>query len=858
MCTVFVDENEFEDQVVANLRNNGWGAMPVLKYKTEEELIENWAEILFKNNNQIDRLNGHKLTKGEMEQIINKINELKTPFKLNEFINGTISIKRDCEEDQEHLGKEISLKLYDRQEIAGGQTTYQIARQPNYNGVISNFERDRRGDIMLLINGMPLINIELKKSDVSVYEACSQIKNYSNENIFTGLFSLVQIFVAMTPKETLYFANPGQDGIFNTRFFFHWADFNNNQINDWKVIISTLLSIPMAHKLIGFYTIADKSEGFLKVMRSYQIYAASKISDMVSKNKDWSPANRLGGYIWHTTGSGKTMTSFKSAQLIASSGDADKVIFLVDRIELGNQSFENYTSFATDSETVQSTRNSFDLSKKLKSDDKKEDVLIVSSIQKMSKISKDGAIGPNDLEKIRKKKIVFIIDECHRSTFGDMLADIKNTFPNAMFFGFTGTPIHNENQKKENTTTDVFGNELHRYSITNGISDKNVLGFDLNRVETFNSEDLREKVALNEAGVSSVEEALVDPKSHKAKVFNHFMNNSEVEMAGRYVDGKYIKGIEDYIPNSQYGYQTDHPKAVVKDIIKKWTIFSQYDKYHAIFATSCIPEAIDYYRLFKEMAPNLKVTALFDINTSNKEGIDSDGGFKTYRGEAIGIFKTKAIIEIITDYANRFNNSGILVKRTSEEGDKSNQNYDLKRSYDKFKRDLTSRLAHKNSYKHLSKEECIDIVIVVDQLLTGFDSKWINTMYLDKVEKYENIIQTFSRTNRLNEDDKPCGIIRYYRKPYTMEKNIEDAVKLYSGDKVYGLFIDKLEQNVKKLNELYEEISEVFKNAGILDFSCNPQDDASRTKFIKLFAQFKSTFETAKIQGFTFEQDTYE
>lgn len=236
----------------------------------------------------------------------------------------------------------------------------------------------------------------------------------------------------MEPDETVYFANPGPDGKFNSDYYFHWADYNNEPINEWDKIASTLLSIPMAHQLIGFYTVADDSDGLLKVMRSYQYFAASAISDKVAKAK-WEGDNQLGGYIWHTTGSGKTMTSFKSAQLIASSRDADKVIFLVDRIELGTQSLKEYRGFADENETVQATENTGVLITKLKSSNP-ADTLIVTSIQKMSNI-KEEADGLNtcDIETINKKRIVFIIDECHRSTFGDMLITIKIHFQKQCF-----------------------------------------------------------------------------------------------------------------------------------------------------------------------------------------------------------------------------------------------------------------------------------------------------------------------------------------------------------------------------------------------------------------------------------------
>ena len=255
--------------------------------------------------------------------------------------------------------------------------------------------------------------------------------------------------------------------------------------------------------------------------------------------------------MWHTTGSGKTMTSFKSAQLIADSHDADKAVFLVDRIELGTQSLDEYRNFADDSMSVQATEDTDVLRAKLKSDDP-ADTLIVTSIQKMSNIHEhDGGLTERDLDRIRKKRIVFIVDECHRSTFGDMMQTIRRTFPTAMLFGFTGTPIQDENQKKQNTTTDVFGDELHRYSIADGIRDKNVLAFDPCMVCTYRDRDVRREVALEKARAESEPDALADQK--KRKTYLRYMDPSQVPMAGRRTaDGSWEKGIEDYLPESQY------------------------------------------------------------------------------------------------------------------------------------------------------------------------------------------------------------------------------------------------------------------------------------------------------------------
>ena len=819
---IFEQEAAFEAALI-NLLTEKYGWEPeILRYKTEEDLIQNWKQILFENNHDVDRLNDVPLTDSEMQQILDQITRLRTPLKLNGFINGkTVAIKRDNPADDLHFGKEVSLKIYDRQEIAAGQSRYQIARQPVFKAR-SSVLPNRRGDFMLLINGMPLIHCELKRSGVDVSQAYNQIEKYSHEGVFSGFFALVQIFIAMQPDEAVYFANPGPDGKFNKDFYFHWADANNEPLNDWKDIAQYLLSIPMAHQLIGFYTVADDTDGILKVMRSYQYYAASRITSRVAMRR-WADKDQHGGYIWHTTGSGKTLTSFKSAQLIAASRDADKVVFLMDRVELGTQSLLDYRGFADDSESVQATENTDILVGKLKSDDP-ANTLIVTSIQKMSRVEEDNGYNARDIEIIRDKRLVFIIDEAHRDVFGEMLRTIKDTFPNAMFFGFTGTPIHDENQKKMSTTSDVFGNELHRYSIADGIRDKNVLGFDPYMVPTYKDRELRKAVALEKAKAATEAEALGDPK--KKKVYLHYMNHTKVPMAGfTQADGNYLKGIEDYIPTSQYERE-EHQNAVVDDILGNWIALSHDSKFHAVFATSSIPEAIQYYKLFKAKG-NLKVTALFDPS------IDNNGG---------AAFKEDAIVEIVEDYNARYGMKFQLA------------------TYATFKKDISYRLAHKEQYKSIERtpDQQIDLLIVVDQMLTGYDSKWINTLYLDKILVYEKLIQAFSRTNRLFGSEKPFGTIRYYRKPYTMQRNIDEAFKLYSGDKPLGLFADKLEFNLGKMNTIYDDIAAIFQSAGIENFEKLPVDHAERGQFSKLFKQFNSYLEAAKIQGFNWNKISYD
>ncbi|HQV80642.1 MAG TPA: type I restriction endonuclease subunit R, partial [Agitococcus sp.] len=393
-------------------------------------------------------------------------------------------------------------------------------------------------------------------------------------------------------------------------------------------------------------------------------------------------------------------------------------------------------------------------------------------------------------------------------------------------FGFTGTPIQQENEKSGNTTSTVFGNELHRYSIADGIRDGNVLGFDPYKVCTFKDKDLRQAIALAQAKADSVADAMKEPT--KKKKFNYFMN--DVPMAGhKDATGKYHKGIEDYVPKEQY-LTTVHQEKVVEDILQNWDVLSQAYKFHAILATSSIAEAIDYYRRLKAAKPELKISALFDPN------IDNDGS-----GNRGATFKGDGLQEIMADYNARYGQDFDFAKHAA------------------FKKDIAARLAHKEPYQQIHKEpqKQLDLLIVVDQMLTGFDSKWLNTLYLDKVIKYQHIIQAFSRTNRLFGADKPHGTIRYYRYPHTMEQHIKDAVKLYSGDRPIGLFVDRLESNIKAMNERVAEISELFANAGMQNFEKLPADMTACAKFADLFNTFNQHLEAAKVQGLHWSELVY-
>ena len=809
----FTREQDFEEALVRLLPQHGWEPHAI-KNPTEEVLIKNWAAIIYNNNRDVNRLGDFPLTDSEMQQIVSQVDALQSPYEVSQFIGGgLVRIRRDNENDKINFGKEVYLKIFDAREIRAGQSVYQIVRQPKFQ-TSHPLGSSRRGDVMLLINGMPVIHIELKRSGVDVTQAVNQIKKYAHEGVFArGIFSLVQIFVAMTPEKTLYFANPGKSTNFSPSFYFHWADFNNEEVLDWKRIGANLLSIPMAHQMIGYYSIADDKDETLKVLRSYQYFAVTKIWEKV-RATNWDDHNHRGGFIWHTTGSGKTMTSFKAAQLIAKAGDADKVVFLLDRIELSTQSADEYRGFANADDNVLDTENTQNLIRVLESDDKDEN-LIVTSIQKMSRITRENHVPQSVITKINDKRLVFIVDECHRSVTGSgrdsgsgMLLTIKNTFPRAILFGFTGTPIFPENAHGEITTEVIFGDRLHDYTLASGIPDGNVLGFDLYREDTFQPRDIREAVALRAVDAQSFDEIREDKE--KVEVYDKWMQETD------------MMKVED---EARSLYQSDeHHRAVMHKIVEERPMLSRNGKFHAILATKNIPEAIEYYHLFKQHYPEYNVTAIFD------DSIDNNGG---------GEYKEEAILEMLEDYNTRFGTSF------------------QQSTYAKYKKDVAKRLAHKAPYQHLEKDKQLDMLIVVTQMLTGYDSKWVNTLYVDKLMQYVDVIQAFSRTNRLCGPEKPFGIIKYFTRPERMKKNIDEALALYVSQPL-SVFTDKLEANLEHINENFRVIDALFNAESIEYYATLPQAEASRKKFAKEFCEMTKRLEASKMQGFMWEKSEYE
>jgi type I restriction enzyme R subunit len=826
-------EAAFEADFIDLLIQAGW-EKKILRYQTVDQLIDNWMAIIFERNRSM--LNNVPLSQYERDAVLEIVRtQADTPVKASHFITGApIAIRRDSDSaDTEHAGKDVLLNMFNCTEIAGGSSRYQIAEQT----IFLNDEQanDRRGDLTLLIDGIPVIQIELKASGVDISEATGQILKYSHEGVFRGFMGLVQVFWGITPEDAVFFSNAGSYEKFNSSFFFRWGDRDNKVIKDWKELITGeyhILSIPEAHKLVAYYVVADTAKDILKVCRCYQYEEIRAIVSRTSKQK-WGDHNQLGGYVWCTTGGGKTMTTFKAGQLIIDMNLADKVVFVVDRKTLDEQSGKEYDSFQRVGEHVATTKTTGDLLSKLGSNNFNER-MIITSIQKMSRITSDESQERRsaDLEAIRNKRIVFIIDEAHRSQFGEMHQQVKDTFYFSLFFGFTGTPILNENMRDgEMTTESVFGPCLAIYTLAAGIHDGNVLGFWPEAVKTYSDSKLKEAVALHECHAIRKEDIPIGTENWK--LFRKLMEKtpmaSELDEYGnikRGRNGDYIKGIEDYLPSQQYN-NDEHRSKVVENILTNFTTISQGEYgtlFHGLLATSSIAEAYEYWKLFRANAPEMNVTALFDPNIAGDN--------------ATVIEKEKALADIVTDYNRMFDT-------------RYDRNTDP--NYSAFKSDLTARLSHKEPYQYIGSnhDKCLDIVIVVDQLLTGFDSNYLNVLYLDKELETDALIQAISRTNRVcDANEKPWGMVKFYRKPYTMQRNLKEALKLYCQGNYTGVEVSSLAENIVAINNSFDNISAIFAADRISNFEHLPASDESRQKFRKEFYCMKSTLRASILQGF--------
>ncbi|MHA0261136.1 HsdR family type I site-specific deoxyribonuclease [Mesomycoplasma ovipneumoniae] len=831
----FKNELEFEQAIVNKLTKNGWqgfrdesghknGYSIILENVTEKVLIKNWKDILFHNNKHV--LNNVSLSDEEMEEVIQKIDNCPNFVETNILLtNEYIFIKRSNPAlDPEKIGKEVQLKIFSKKDIGKGNNIYQIARQVTFKTTKNG---EMRADLMLLFNGMPLIHIELKNQSEKIQRAITQIKNYAKSGFYKGIFKLVQIVVAMKPNEMLYSPNTNNIENINEKNFLKWTDEKNHPINDYSKLIEKFFSIPMAHKMVGDYIIADNSdEKNLKVLRSYQVHAVEEIIYNQLKRILYHSNNlhecQKGGYVWHSTGSGKTLTSFKLATLILEKELSDIVIFVADRIELVTQTLRSFNNFNSSGKIeVIEAESTEDLINHLSTDSIKQK-LIITSIHKQSRATDEKF--SKKLNKITKKKKIFIFDEAHRTTFGDMFTSILKNMTNSVIFGFTGTPIREINAKNRVsyddlgvTTEDNFGRKLHEYTMQNAMEDKKVLAFS----PEYNFMDHMTSTMLD----------LVQDVKNKIK-FNEYLSKFKE-------NDKQIIDLEEKIFEK---YATTHEKQykeeVVKDILRLWPNRSNKYSYSAILTVGSIDSAIKYFEIFRkqidEQKLNLKVTALFDPSIDSS--VDSSN-------KSRGLDKKEDIEKILQQYNKDFG-----------------QSFDYK-THKGFKQNIQKRLKREDNLTKLENGILtgqLDLLIVVDQLLTGYDSKYINTVYFDRLLKYEHLIQAISRTNRIeNNENKPFGNIVFYHRPFFLYEKLTEALTAYAYADPKMADPKKIEVFYEEINKNFRSLEELFSGWGYPDFENvhEPIGPNDAKKFIECFIKIKKSLICAEILGFSWEEN---
>lgn len=753
IMTLILDEvNEFEPMLINHLEHLGgqkqWEYLPQIK--TTAQLWDNFRKILYQLNQ--DKLT-QPLSDTEFNQVKTIINNLKTPYQAGQFLyglNGVSQVEVDLDD-----GRHVYLTVFDQSQIGAGNTVYQIVNQIERKAKTPEL-KNRRFDVTLLINGLPIIQIEEKADRHIANEALEQMRQYIDEGQYSDIFATLQILVAMTPHEIRYIANTTIEQ-FNTDFAFQWQDEKTNEpITCWREFANKVLSIPMAHQMATNYMILDgtKNHEMIKVMRPYQVYATRHVLDQIHKHEFGYDDQRL-GYVWHTTGSGKTITSFKTAWLAATQEPkVDKVVFLVDRIALTNQTVDEYRAYDPSGNQIAATANQFDLGQKLKT--KQKGSIIVTSIQKMDRLVSNTKFKAPD------KNIVFIVDEAHRSTAGEMLQRIKAAFPKSAWVGYTGTPSFALDGHEGPTTRDIFGDVLHAYTIKDAIKDHNVLGFKVDFETTLSQDELTNHYLP--AYFSQMH-----PTWTEDKIDYHIHHLSPEDM-------------DDMVSSSVYDMNDQHIHLVVKDIVDNWEKRSVNYKYNAILTThvgggkASTPMAMKYYNEFKKMNEHrqrpLRVAVTFSQDTSN-----SDHQFANNTG----------LEKVILDY-NAIFKTNFGAKTVKE-----------------YTQDVIARL---NKTISLNEDDYLDLVIVVDQLLTGFNAPKLNTLYVDRTLRGANLIQAYSRTNRVYDmQSKPFGHIVNYRWPANAKKIMQAALAIYADRNSASVQTDlELNQDDGVLAKPYDEL----------------------------------------------------
>ena len=672
--------------------------------KTEEDLWANFRYILEQNNK--DRLNGERLSDAEFEQVKNQL-QFSSFYKAGEWLVGEngkvqVHVQRDTER--------LHLVVMNHEHIAGGSSVYEVINQ--YSALKSDENsnapiRDRRFDVTLMINGLPMIHIELKNKQHSYMDGFWQIKKYIGEGKFTGIFSAVQMFVISNGVDTKYFS-AASDTELNPKFVSGWLDKDNNPVTDYIDFAKSVLRIPQAHEMVARYTVLDEDAKRLILLRPYQIHAIEAIREASKTGKS--------GYVWHTTGSGKTLTSYKATRnLLMDIPAIDKAIFLIDRKDLDTQTTMAFQAYAnSDLIDVDETENVNDLKKKLKSDDRQ---VIVTTIQKLQRlITKRLKEDGPEYSKIKNLKIAFVVDECHRAVTPNTKRELERFFGNSLWFGFTGTPRFAENPYPQmgdlpRTTEELYGNCLHKYTIQNAIHDNAVLGF---QVEHNGPKDITDET----------DRGAYDNETHMLKVLDVILNKSYHKL----------------------GFQNGKGKT-----------------YEGILTTSSIPLAQKYYELLTRVK-------------NGETPLKIDEKMK----QVLPDFPKFAITYSVTE-----NEEGSQVNQQKMQGslDDYNKMFGTKYEFSQiqaYNGNLNKRLARKDT-KFQSRNEQLDLVIVVDRLLTGFDAPCMSTIFIDRQPMgAHDLIQAFSRTNRIYDKNKAYGQIVTFQAPHLFKECVDNAVKLYS------------------------------------------------------------------------------
>ena len=776
-----VIEQKLIDQLVYG--ESQWIYRPDLK--TEDDLWNNFRYILEQNNK--DRLDGEHLTDAEFEQVRNQL-QFSSFYKAGEWLVGEngkvmVHVQRDTEK--------LHLVVMNHEHIAGGSSVYQVINQ--YRALRDEEEtkaQDRRFDVTLMINGLPMIHIELKNKQHSYMDGFRQIKKYIGEGKFTGIFSAVQMFVISNGVDTKYFSAAG-DTELNPKFVSGWLDEKNNPVSDYLEFAKSVLRIPAAHEMIARYTVLDEDAKHLILLRPYQIHAIEAIREASKTGKS--------GYVWHTTGSGKTLTSYKATRnLLMDIPTIDKAIFLIDRKDLDTQTTMAFQAYANnDLIDVDETDNVSDLKKKLKSDDRQ---VIVTTIQKLQRlITKRLEEGTTEYTKIKNLRIAFVVDECHRAVTPGTKRELERFFGKSLWYGFTGTPRFAENPYPKlgdlpRTTEELYGKRLHEYTIQNAIKDNAVLGF---QVEHDGPKNM----------VDETDSRIYENETHMLKVLDVILNKSYHKL----------------------GFQNGKGKT-----------------YEGLLTTSSIQLAQKYYELLKRVKNG--ETSL-QIDERIRQVLPDFPKFAiTYsvtENDESSHLNQQKMRESLDDYNSMFNTK-----------------YDLSQ-IQTYNGNLNKRLARKDS-KFKSRSEQLDLVIVVDRLLTGFDAPCMSTMFIDRQPMGpHDLIQAFSRTNRIFDKNKAYGQIVTFQAPKLFKESVDNAVKLYSAGSTGTALVAEWKEiepafrkSLKALRASAEKPSEIpgMSRKEKIVFIKMFQN------FDKLFAQLKafSQYDDSMLESYGITEDEYE